>query len=213
MIPTEIIRGVDEITDRLAAEVVARKRGESGGSEAIYNEIKDTGLTPFSDLKYPGTDRPWVDISDDAFQEFKSKRAADRALLSDTMSAGYQIAYSLTALASLISAGNQAVKGDASVVNGTKAVTAIADGTKTMINLLPSASNAQMANILTALQNVSQGTAKLKILSTGVGVIFETFAESITQNPRMFYEVVKSRDLTDEARSELWNIFIGNTIG
>ena len=213
MIPTEIIRGVDEITDRLAAEVVARKRGESGGSEAIYNEIKDTGLTPFSDLKYPGTDRPWVDISDDAFQEFKSKRAADRALLSDTMSAGYQIAYSLTALASLISAGNQAVKGVASVVNGTKAVTAIADGTKTMVNLLPSASNAQMANILTALQNVSQGTAKLKILSTGVGVIFETFAESITQNPRMFYEVVKSRDLTDEARSELWNNFIGNTIG
>lgn len=167
------------------------------------------------------------DFLDGCLQEWQSleeNRQADRIYLDPTAAAASELGYGLASLATLIAAGNEfegiAKKGLAKVASKATAAARTADtaattvanldylteGMGTMATILDTTKTAKVANIVANI-------TKAKATSTLAGLIGETFAESITGNPEKFYRVLNSGELTDEAREQLWEDFVGNTVG
>lgn len=174
---------------------------------------------PFADSLTP---KEFADKALGYWEETKTERAEDRAMLSDTAAAATNIGYGIAKLATLISAGNAASAGaklamgelSASVAIGAQMATeagsvgvnAVRGGISAIVSLLSPDKAATLANIVTAIEAAAP-------TSVVVGLIGETFGESVMQNPRQFYEILDSGKLSAEARQELWGDFLGNTIG
>lgn len=136
------------------------------------------------------------------------------------------LGYNFAALATLISAGNVAEAGakvflgnlaaattTASMANyarstamSLKAVAGIKNGMNTIVAISDVSTTVKLANIVGTISSA-------KITSAICGLVAETFAESITGNPDKFWDVINSGELTSEARAQLWEDFVGNSIG
>ena len=184
--------------------------GKFEGSSSIWN-----GWSEVMDY--------WNDIEDERFQ--------DRLYLDPSAAAAFQIGNGIASLVTLIAAGNAAESIAKSALAGvaaktgayatTKATemylasgaavpgmtaTAISEGMQLALNTVNATTAAKMANVISAI-------AGAKTTSVTVGLVAETFAESITGNPEKFYRVLNSGELTDEAKAQLWEDFIGNSVG
>ena len=156
------------------------------------------------------------------WDEHQQERAEDRDLLSDTAAAAVSMGYGIVKLATLISAGNAMSEGfklglanlEASASIGAQAAAEGAvlstnmfkNGMASIISLMSPQQAATLANVVSFI-------VKAAPVTSIVGLIGETFGESITGNPKMFYEVLNSDKLSDEARQELWSNFVGNALG
>ena len=166
-----------------------------------------------SEIYVPGyggmTPKEMADKSLGYWEEVKNSRAEDRDLLSDTAAAATTMGYGIVKLATLISAGNALSNGfKIALTNSTTALAThmFKDGMATMMTVMNAKQLATFANVISSLSSLAPAT-------TVVGLIGETFGESIVGNPKMFYEVLNSGDLTEDARNELWGNFVGNAIG
>lgn len=198
---------VDDVTEHLFETVTGKEYEEA----KIWVPQTGSSMTP----------KEYTDTVLNYWEEVKDDRAEDRSLLSDTAAAATKIGYGITKLATLISAGNAASAGakllmgeiSASVAMGAQlaaeggaAVNAVQSGISTMVALLSPSKAAALANIVTAIEAAAPTSA-------AIGLIGETLGESIMQNPRQFYEILSSGELSAEAKQELWGNFIGNTLG
>lgn len=166
-----------------------------------------------SEIYVPGyggmTPKELADKSLGYWDELEAERAEDRSLLSDTSAAAATMGYGIVKLATLISAGNAVSSGFKIALS--ESTTALAanmfkDGMSTMMTVMNVEQLATFANVVSSLSSLAPAT-------TIVGLIGETFGESIIGNPKMFYDVLNSGKLTDDARNELWGNFVGNAIG
>ena len=166
-----------------------------------------------SEVYVPGyggmTPKELADKSLGYWDELEAERAEDRSLLSDTSAAAATMGYGIVKLATLISAGNAVSSGFKIALS--ESTTALAasmfkDGMSTMMTVMNVEQLATFANVVSSLSSLTPAT-------TIVGLVGETFGESIIGNPKMFYDVLNSGKLTDDARNELWGNFVGNAIG
>ena len=195
-----IFGSVEDATDDLAHYIFNTEDNDSSDIKAWFNE--------FSDI--------WE-------EEWKGERQADLELLSDTQAAANNLGYSMAKLATLISAGNvlssaaqlaaSSIADSASlaaamsaegIVGGADAIT---NGFSIIMSWCNPAAVASIANTVSVL--MSEAGA----LSTIAGLVGESFAEAITGNPRQFYEVLNSGELTPQAKQDLWEEFLGNALG
>lgn len=192
------------------------------GIESLFSSVAES----MSEGKpvYKSYIKDFLDGSLKGWQDLESSRQEDRIYLDPTAASASELGYGLASLATLIASGNAfegiAKKGVANVASKAASAARIADtsattvanldylteGMGTMATVLDTTKTAKLANVVA---NIS----KAKATSTVAGLVGETFAESITGNPEKFYRVVNSGELTDEAREQLWDDFVGNTVG
>lgn len=200
-----ITGGVEDITDDLAHSVFGTPDTDTSQIKKNYDDI----------MAY------WEDV--------KAERSADRDLLSDTQAGAENLGYSVARLVTLISAGNAFSSGvkvlagniEASAAMGAAASAegvslagatyastgeALRSGFATILSAVSPETAATVANVVTAL------TVSAPAL-TITGLLAETFAESVTANPQTFYSVLNSGNLSEDAKSQLWDDFVGNSVG
>lgn len=182
-------------------------------TENLYENVFHMGEYENAEIWVPSrgsmTPQELADTTLNYWEEVKASRQEDRDLLSDTAAAATTMGYGIVKLATLISAGNALSNGfKLAFTNTTSALATnmFKDGMATMVNLMSAEQLATFANVVSSLSSLAPAT-------TIVGLIGETFGESIVGNPKMFYDVLNSNKLTDDARNELWGNFIGNTLG
>ena len=159
----------------------------------------------------------------DYWEDYKKERQDDRNLLSGTQAAAVDLSYGITKLVTLIAVGNAMSNGLQTFAANVEAGAALgaqvaSEGltlstasllkngfTTFLIASTPSAA-AAMANLISVVTATGAGAAI-------IGLIGETFGESITANPKLFYEVLMSKDLTEDAKNQLIEDFVGNTFG
>lgn len=197
-----IFGSVEDATDDLAHYIFNTEDNDSSDIKAWFNE--------FSDM--------WE-------EEWKDERQADLELLSDTQAAANNLGYGIAKLATLISAGNvlssaaqlsaASVADSASlaaamsaegIAGGAAGAGAIANGFSIIMSWCNPATVASIANTVSLL--TQSGAA-----SVIIGLVGESFGEAIAGNPRQFYEVLNSGQLTPQAKQDLWDEFLGNAIG
>lgn len=157
--------------------------------------------------------------------ETQESRQKDRQLLSDTASAAYELGYGAASLITLIAVGN-AFEGGIKTLLGTAAMKstaaaaaateggaritlvtqALASGSKTIVNITEPTKLAKFYNVISHVMSS-------KAMTYGMGLAFETVGEALAGNPDKFYRVMNSGALTEEAKDQLWEDFIGNSIG
>lgn len=175
--------------------------------------------------------RDFLDSSLRYWNETEDQRQADRMFLSPQAAAAKEIGYGIASLATLIAAGNvaediaksglaslSARTGSYTATKATEAylasgvarpgmtATAISEGMQLALNASNATTVGKMANIISKISGA-------KATSVIGGLVAETFAESVTGNPEKFYRVLNSGELTDEAKEQLWEDFIGNSLG
>ena len=182
-------------------------------TEHLYEDVFHKGEYQNAEIWVPFrgsmTPQELADTTLNYWEEVKAARQEDRDLLSDTAAAATTMGYGIVKLATLISAGNALSNGfKLAFTNTTSALATnmFKDGMATMVNLMSAEQLATFANTVSSLSSLAPAT-------TIVGLVGETFGESIVGNPKMFYDVLNSGNLTDDARNELWGNFVGNTLG
>lgn len=197
-----IFGSVEDATDDLAHYIFNTEDNDSSDIKAWFNE--------FSDM--------WE-------EEWKGERQADLELLSDTQAAANNLGYGIAKLVTLISAGNvlssaaqlsaASVADSASlaaamsaegIAGGAAGAGAIANGFSIIMSWCNPATVASIANTVSLL--TQSGAA-----SVIIGLVGESFGEAIAGNPRQFYEVLNSGQLSPQAKQDLWDEFLGNAIG
>lgn len=166
----------------------------------------------------------WYTTMMDMWEEDKTDRQKDRQFLSQSAAIAWTLGYDIAELVTLIAAGNAAeaaIKGGlgalASAASNAGAATAtgvnlintydaVYGGMKTIVSFTNPSTLGKFANLIAKV-------ASNKGVSVVAGLVAESFAEAITGNPDKFYRVMTSGSLTDEAKAQLWEDFVGNSVG
>lgn len=177
------------------------------------------------------------------WETWKEEETKRMGILSDSQAAAVQIGYGVAKLATLIGIGNYlsgVAKGAAAAIGGaakaadaantaSNVATALAAGGKlgegalttlgglstlqNMANGMSVIAKVASPQTLAGIANVLNAVTESKVASGIVGLVGETFGESITGNPQLFYKVVSTGDLTNEAKQQLWEDFTMNSAG
>lgn len=166
----------------------------------------------------------WYTTMMDMWEEDKTERQEDRQFLSKPAAVAWTLGYDIAELVTLIAAGNKAealIKGGlgalagaasnagAATATGVSLVNtydAVYGGMKTIVSFTNPSTLGKFANLVAKV-------ASNKGVSVVAGLVAESFAEAITGNPDKFYRVMTSGSLTDEAKAQLWEDFVGNSVG
>lgn len=165
----------------------------------------------------------WYHNLMDILQETQDERQEDRSFLSKPATAAYTLGYDVAALVTLIAVGNQFEKGikmGLSAISGATGAVRAASGTYKAVsyyNTLSEGMNTIITvskpSVIAKFANIISYLTANKFVQAGFGVIAETFGESLTGHPDKFYRVINSGNLTNEAKAQLWEDFIGNSVG
>ena len=201
----ELFGNVEDITDDLAHAVF----GTADNDASAENGLK----------------KWWGDTMAE-WEKDKEIRQKEREDVAPSQAAAVTLGYTVAKLTTLIAAGDLMTNGLtvlAGEATGAAAMAAqmsaegitvgqlstgwmLRNGFTTMLSVVNPTTAATIANVV---YTISSAAAESKLIN----VIAETFGESISANPKMFYEVLRSDRLTDDARNQLWEDFIGNLIG
>lgn len=205
-----------------------------GGTANIFGAVEDAsedlahavfGTEDNDASDKDGVKKMFNDIMD-YWEDSKAARREERELVSDTQAGASSIGYAIARLVTLIAVGDVVKAGFLTVAGGLEASAAagaamaaegitagqlsatwaLKHGFTTMIGILGASHSVAVANVISALTVSAPAT-------TVIGLLGETFGESISANPKMFYEVMNQKNLSEEARAQLWEDFIGNSIG
>jgi len=224
-----VVGWLDGTADYLMQGNVFSPASIARASVAAY-EAADTLLSTAANFAKTGEleKKSFIDSVFSMYKEkwdaFETQNQEDRLYLMPQAAAAREIGYNLASLISLIAAGNAMEKGAKTALEGvaTKAGTAagkiatagermseldyLSSGMKLAVTTSNTANTARLANVVYAISSA-------KTTSTIAGLLAETFGEAITGNPDKFYRVLNSGELTEEAKEQLWEDFIGNSIG
>ena len=211
-----------------------------GGLEKAANDINDF-IYQRGDTK--GLLEQSFDKMLGDWETFKEDELKDIEFLSDAQAGAVEVGYGIAKLATLIAVGNalsgvaksaaaalgsaakaaDAANATSNVANallvggklgeGSIAAVGTLNTLQTMANGMSIIAKVASPQTLAGMANVITALTESKVASTIIGLVGETFGESISANPKIFYEVVTSGDLTDEAKQHLWDDFLGNSVG
>ena len=197
-IPAAIFDLVDQAEDHLIAAIKKKD------FETVQRE---TGKTDIGE---------WFKSFNEIYSEGKAERAADRAILSDTMSGAYALGHGLMKLTTLIAAGNIFSAG--LTVAGGQMAASLASGTSFLAKILPAKTLAKLIKVVNVVAKVEKASSTAGAVTawgvrTGMDLMAETLGENLAADPMLFYNVLTSGELTDVEKQELWENFWGNVGG
>lgn len=189
-------------------------------SEDLAHAIFDTPDVDASSKD--GIKRAWNDVLD-YWEESKTARKEERSVVSGTQAGAEDLGYAIAKIVSLISVGDF-TRGVVSTFAGSLSASAalgaqmsaegvelsapwmLRHGFTSAISVMDPGTAAKMANVISSLTTSAPA-------STIIGLLGETFGESISANPQVFYKVMNQKELSEEARGKLWEDFLGNSVG